>query len=279
MKAGVEKLPWRSGIFQAFCIFLGLCLMAPLIYCVVVSFMHEPEILTPELHLWPDEFYLGNYIHVITKTKIFRFMLNSFIVAFGSSIARVLTGCLAAYAFSFMEFRGKKILFWLVLGSMIVPAEMLMVQNYFTTAELNMINTYMGMMIIYMVSGANIFMIRQHFLNYSKAVREASLVDGCGNWRFFWKILMPMSTPVIATVFISSFVNSWTTYLWPLIVTNIEEMRTVQVIITMLNMNKMESVYGQVMAASVLILIPSVVIFMLFQRKITAGMTAGAVKE
>lgn len=137
----------------------------------------------------------------------------------------------------------------------------------------------MGMMIIYMVSGANIFMIRQHFLNYSKAVREASLVDGCGNWRFFWKILMPMSTPVIATVFISSFVNSWTTYLWPLIVTNIEEMRTVQVIITMLNMNKMQSVYGQVMAASVLILIPSVVIFMLFQRKITAGMTAGAVKE
>ena len=253
--------------------------MAPILYCVVVSFMREPEILSPELHLWPDEFYLGNYIQVITKTKIFRFMLNSFIVAFCSSIARVVTGCLAAYAFSFMEFRGKNLLFWLVLGSMIVPAEMLMVQNYFTTAELNLINTHPGLMIIYMVSGANIFMIRQHFLNYSKAVREASLVDGCGNWRFFWKILMPMSTPVIATVFISSFVNSWTTYLWPLIVTNIDEMRTVQVIITMLNANKMESVYGVVMAASVLILIPSVVIFMLFQRKITAGMTAGAVKE
>ena len=279
MNVRSEKLHWRSGVFQAFCIFLGLCLMAPILYCVVVSFMREREILSPELHLWPDEFYLGNYIQVITKTKIFRFMLNSFIVAFCSSIARVVTGCLAAYAFSFMEFRGKNLLFWLVLGSMIVPAEMLMVQNYFTTAELNLINTYLGMMIIYMVSGANIFMIRQHFLNYSKAVREASLVDGCGNWRFFWKILMPMSTPVIATVFISSFVNSWTTYLWPLIVTNIDEMRTVQVIITMLNANKMESVYGVVMAASVLILIPSVVIFMLFQRKITAGMTAGAVKE
>lgn len=273
------KINWRSGIFQAFCILLGLCLMSPLIYCLIVSFMHEPEILTPELHLWPNELYLGNYIHVITKTKIFRFMINSFIVAFGSSIARVLTGCLAAYAFSFMEFRGKKLLFWLVLGSMIVPAEMLMVQNYFTTANLGLVNTYLGMMIIYMVSGANIFMIRQHFLNYSKAVREASLVDGCGNWRFFWRILMPMSMPVIATVFISSFVNSWTTYLWPLLVTNIEEMRTVQVIITMLNTNVMQSAYGQIMAASILILIPSTVVFVLFQRKITAGMTAGAVKE
>ncbi len=268
----------RSGLLQVFCIVLGLCLMAPVLYCVIISFMHEAEIVTTELHLWPDEFYLGNYIAVITKTKIFRFMLNSFIVAFGSSVARVLTASLAAYAFSFMQFRGKKLLFWLVLGSMIVPAEMLMVQNYFTTAELGMINTYMGMMIIYMVSGANIFLIRQNFMNYSKDVREAALVDGCGNWRFFWRILLPISGPVLATVFISSFVNCWTTYLWPLMVTNIEDMRTVQVIITMLNVSDLNSVYGQVMAASVLILIPSVAIFVLFQRKITSGMMAGAVK-
>ncbi len=268
----------RSGLLQVFCIVLGLCLMAPVLYCVIISFMHEAEIVTTELHLWPDEFYLGNYIAVITKTKIFRFMLNSFIVAFGSSVARVLTASLAAYAFSFMKFRGKNLLFWLVLGSMIVPAEMLMVQNYFTTAELGMINTYMGMMIIYMVSGANIFLIRQNFMNYSKDVREAALVDGCGNWRFFWRILLPISGPVLATVFISSFVNSWTTYLWPLMVTNIEDMRTVQVIITMLNVSDLNSVYGQVMAASVLILIPSVAIFVLFQRKITSGMMAGAVK-
>jgi sn-glycerol 3-phosphate transport system permease protein len=270
---------FRSGLLQVFCIVLGLCLMAPVIYCLIISFMQESEIVTTELHLWPNEFYLGNYIAIITKTKIFRYMLNSFIVAFFSSIARVLTSSLAAYAFSFMEFRGKNLLFWLVLGSMIVPAEMLMVQNYFTTAELGLINTYMGMMIIYLVSGANIFLIRQHFMNYSKAVREASLMDGCGNWRFFWKILMPMSGPVLATVFISAFVNSWTTYLWPLMVTNVNEMRTVQVIITMLNASELNSVYGQVMAAAIMILIPSVVIFALFQRKITAGMMAGAVKE
>jgi sn-glycerol 3-phosphate transport system permease protein len=270
---------FRSGLLQVFCIVLGLCLMAPVIYCLIISFMQESEIVTTDLHLWPNEFYLGNYIAIITKTKIFRYMLNSFIVAFFSSIARVLTSSLAAYAFSFMEFRGKNLLFWLVLGSMIVPAEMLMVQNYFTTAELGLINTYLGMMIIYLVSGANIFLIRQHFMNYSKAVREASLMDGCGNWRFFWKILMPMSGPVLATVFISAFVNSWTTYLWPLMVTNVNEMRTVQVIITMLNASELNSVYGQVMAAAIMILIPSVVIFALFQRKITAGMMAGAVKE
>ena len=278
-KTGVLSNSAKSGLLQAFCIFLGLVLMAPVIYCVLISFMHEAEIVTTDIHLWPDEFYLGNYIAVITQTKIFRFMLNSFIVAFCSSVARVVTCSLAAYAFSFMNFRGKNLLFLMVLGSMIVPAEMLMVQNYFTTAEMGLINTYLGMMIIYITSGANIFLIRQHFMNYSKAVREASLVDGCGNWRFFWKVLLPSSAPTLATVFISAFVNSWTTYLWPLMVTNVEEMRTVQVIITMLNSSELNSVYGQVMAAAVLILIPSVTIFMLFQQRITEGMMAGAVKE
>ena len=278
-KTSVLSNSAKSGLLQAFCIFLGLVLMAPVIYCVLISFMHEAEIVTTDIHLWPDEFYLGNYIAVITQTKIFRFMLNSFIVAFCSSVARVVTCSLAAYAFSFMNFRGKNLLFLMVLGSMIVPAEMLMVQNYFTTAEMGLINTYLGMMIIYITSGANIFLIRQHFMNYSKAVREASLVDGCGNWRFFWKVLLPSSAPTLATVFISAFVNSWTTYLWPLMVTNVEEMRTVQVIITMLNSSELNSVYGQVMAAAVLILIPSVTIFMLFQQRITEGMMAGAVKE
>ena len=198
-------------LFQTFCVLLGIALMAPVLYCLIISFMQESEIISTELNLWPEKFYLGNYIAVISQTKIFRFMLNSFVVAFVSSLARILTASLAAYAFSFFSFRGKNLLFLMVLGTMIVPAEMLMVQNYFTTAELGLINTYMGMMIIYLVSGANIFLIRQHFMNYSKEVRDAAMVDGCGNWRFFWRILLPMSGPVIATVFISSFVNVWTT--------------------------------------------------------------------
>ncbi len=267
-----------SFLLQAFCIILGLVLMIPVLYCVACSFMEESEIVSTDLHLLPNKLYLGNYIAVITQTKIFRYMLNSFIVAFVSSLCRVVTSCLAAYSFTFFNFRGKNILFLLVLGSMIVPAEMLMVQNYFTTAELGLINTYPGMMIIYLVSGANIFLIRQHFMNYPKDVRDAALVDGCGSLRFFWKILIPMSAPVLATVFISSFVNVWTTYLWPLMVTNKNEMRTVQVVITMLNSSELNSQYGQVMAAAVIILIPSVLVFVLFQRKITEGMMAGAVK-
>lgn len=268
-----------SGIFQVFCIILGILLMLPLIYCIICSFMEETEIVSSELNLWPKVLYLGNYITVITKTKMFRFMFNSFVVAILSGVGRVITSCTAAYAFSFMNFRGKNFLFLLVLGTMVIPAEMLMVQNYFTTAEMGLINTYAGMVIIYLVSGANIFLMRQNFMDYSRSVREAALVDGCGDWKFFWRILIPTSRSAIATVFITSFVASWNTYLWPFMVTNIEEMRTAQVIITMLNDFAIVSAYGQVMAASVLLLIPSIFVFVLFRREISTGLMTGAVKE
>lgn len=169
--------------------------------------------------------------------------------------------------------------YW-VIGSMIIPADVLIVQNYFTTAELGLVNTYLGMMVVFFISGMNIFVMRQNFLSYSRSIREAALVDGCSNFKFYAKILMPSNVPSITTVFISSFVGTWNTYLWPLLVTNSNEMRTAQVAVTMLNANEGSS-YGPgvVMAAAVVILIPSVFIFLIFQKKVVGGTMAGAVKE
>lgn len=268
----------KSALFQAFCIIIGLILMSPIIYALLVSFMQSSEILTTELNLIPDKLYLGNYITAITQTDMFRFMMNSFIVAFVSSIVRIMTSSLAAFGFAFFEFKGKNLLFFLVISSMIIPADVLVIQNYFTVAELGLINTYMGMMIVFFVSAMNIFIMRQNFLSYSKSLKEAAMVDGCGNFRFFVQILLPSSSPVLFTVFISSFVGTWNTYLWPLIVTNVNEMRTAQVAITMLNVSD-ASAYGVVMAASIIILVPSILVFLLFQRKIVGGMMDGSVKE
>lgn len=268
----------KSALFQCLCIVIGLVLMSPIIYALLISLMQSSEILTTELNLIPSKIYLGNYITAITQTNMFRFMINSFIVAFVSSVVRIITSSLAAFSFAFFEYRGKKILFFLVIASMIIPTDVLVVQNYFTVAELGLINTYLGMMVVSFVAAVNIFIIRQNFLSYSKSLQEAAMVDGCSNFRFFLQILLPSSTPVLFTVFISSFVGTWNTYLWPLIVTNVNEMRTAQVAITMLNVSDASS-YGVVMAASVIILIPSILIFLLFQRKIVGGMMDGSVKE
>ena len=273
----INKRKLQSLIYQLCCMFVGLAVISPIIYCVLVSFMQPSEILTKEVHLIPDYIYLVNYIKAVTQTDIFRFMLNSFIVAFVSSVVRIITSSCAAYSFAFFEYPGKKFLFYLTIGTMIIPTDVLLVQNYFTVSGMNLINTYTGMMVIFFVSGMNIFVIRQYFLSYSLSLKEAAHIDGCGNLQFFLQILLPTTTPALVTVFISSFVGTWNTYLWPLIVTNVNEMRTAQVAITMLN-TEASSDFGVVMAAATIILIPSVLVLALFQRKIVGGMMGGAVK-
>jgi sn-glycerol 3-phosphate transport system permease protein len=251
--------------------------MLPVIYCLMVAFMRADEILTTSFHFFPKSFYLGNFITALAQTKLPRYLINSFIVAFGSSVVRIAVCALAAYSFAFFSFKGKNFLFFLVLGSMVIPPDVLIIQNYFTVAGMNLINTYTGMMIIYFVSAQNIFVIRQYFKSYSVSLKEAAMIDGCGNMRFFLRILLPSTTPVLLTVFISSFIGTWNTYLWPLLVTNVNEMRTAQVAITMLNVSDTNP-FGPVMAASILILLPAIVVFVVFQKRIVSGMMAGAVK-
>lgn len=275
-----NEIKLTSILYQLLCIVVGITLMIPLVYAILISFMPHSEILTTELKLFPSEFgYLENYAIVFEQTKVFRFMINSLIMAYVSSSVRIFVASLAAYSFAFFEYKGKQVLFFLVVGSMIIPADVLVVQNYFTVAEMGLINTYLGMVVVFFISGMNIFIMRQSFLSFSKSIHEAALVDGCGNFKFYVRILMPSNRPIIITVFISSFVGTWNTYLWPLLVTNVDEMRTAQVAITMLNINEGSSYGpGAVMAAAVVILIPSVFIFLVFQRKIVGGFMAGAVK-
>lgn len=269
-----------GAIYQILCILLGLVLLFPIFYALFISFMTPDEILTQNVHVLPNSFLnLENYKIVFEKTMIVRFMINSFIIAFISSLIRIVTASLAAYSFAFFEYKGKRLLFALVTFSLIIPSDVLIVQNYFTVASIGLINKYMGMMIVFCVSAMNIFVMRQSFLSYSNSIREAAMVDGCGNFMFYYNILMPSSYPIIATVFISSFVGTWNAYLWPLLVTNIDSMRTAQVAITMLNISEGSSYgYGAVMAAAIIILVPSVLVFLIFQRKIIGGMMSGAVK-
>lgn len=270
----------KNVLHQLLCLGIGIVIVLPIIMAVCISFMQPEEILTKELHFFPNSFrYLENYKIVFDQTRILRFMFNSLVVAFVSSVVRVVTASLAAFSFAFFDYKGKRLLFALVVGSMIIPADVLIVQNYFTTAELGLINTYLGMMVVFFVSATNIFMMRQTFLSYSRSLKEAAMIDGCGNFEFFVRILMPSNAPVITTVFISSFVGIWNTYLWPLLVTNANEMRTAQVAVTMLNINEGSSYGpGTVMAAAVIILIPSILVFLLLQKRIVGGIMVGAVK-
>ena len=245
---------------------LGILLIFPIIYAAGLSFMDAAEITTPPPKVLPRSFgYLENYITIFTKTKMLRFLLKSLLVSVFGTMGRLITAVTASFAFCFYEFKGKNFLFYLILGSMMIPGDAIILTNYLTVSRMGIMNTFLGLVIIYLVHANYIFMMRQSMLSLPKSLHEAALIDGCSSLRFLISIVIPLSKPIITTISLSSFVGLWNIYLWPLLITNAEEMRTVQVGITMLNTAEQQS-YGPIMAASCVALLPAVVIFLISQR-------------
>lgn len=275
--ANKRKKVVKNVLFQIFAVIVGIVIISPIIYAFFISIMPSNQILSNPPKLIPRSVTLDHYKSAISATTLGRYMLNSLVLAGVSSIVRIITASMAAYAFAFYEFKGKNFIFAIVMGTVMIPGDVVLVTNYQTVSRLGLVNTYLGMMVVFLVSAMNIFIMRQNFLTFSKEIKEASEVDGCGNFRFFATILLPLNKPVITTVFVSAFMGTWNTYLWPMMVTNQNELRTIQVGVTMLNFPE-GTVYGPIMAASILALLPIAVIFVIFRRQIVGGLMGGAVK-
>ena len=276
-----KRKPKDSLLYNGMGLFnlvVGLVIVFPLIYALFSSFKSASDMSTYPPKLFPAVWTTENYISVFDLTPIFRYMLNSAVMSIAGTLMRLITASLAAFSFAFYEFRGKKLLFFLILGTMMIPGEAVLVANYINVSRAGMMDTYLGMTIVYAVSASGIFIIRQHMRTLPTALHDAALIDGCSDLRFLLSIVLPCSTPVLYTVGISSIVNLWNAYLWPLMITNKQTMRTVQVGITMLS-DTDNPAYHTEMAGTCFILIPSILVFLLFQRKIVSGITTGAVKS
>jgi len=204
-----------------------------------------------------------------------RYGLNSLIVALIGTTARLLFAVLAAFAFAFYDFRFKKTLFLVILATMMLPGDTLLVTNYLTVSRLGLLNSYLGMAITSFVGATQMFMLRQSFLTFPRDLKEAGQIDGCGDLRFLATILLPISKPVLVTLSVQSFVTLWNAYLWPLLVTNSTNMRTIQVGITMITSFE-DTNYHLVLAGVTLSLIPAFLLFIVLRRNIHRNMTAGA---
>lgn len=249
---------------------LGIIIIFPLIYCFLSSFKTPSEFLNPKL--FPSSFlYLDNFKNALERGNLLRYTLNSFVIAFVGTAVRMVLSILAAYAFTFYDFKGKNFFFFLILGTMMIPGDVLLVTNYLTVSKMHLLNTYLGVMIVSFVSASQMFMLRQRFKTIPKDMREASSMDGYGDLWFIWKVLLPLSKPVVTTLFVQSFINLWNAYLWPLIVTaSSPEMRTVMVGITRLNSWEDEN-YQLVMAGVCISLIPSLILFIVMRRNMKKG--------
>lgn len=269
------KRRMMDALASAVAIILGSILVFPVVYCVFGAFKTPAEFMSAKL--LPNSFlYMENFKNAMRQAPMLRYMLNSFIMAlFGTSI-RLVFAVMAAYVLTYYDFKGKKLCFLLILGTMMIPSDTLLVTNYQTVSQMGLLNTYLGMVIVSFVGASQMFMLRQKFKTIPKDLRNAAVLDGCGDIRYMLTILLPLCKSVLTTLFVQSFITMWNAYLWPLIVTaSSPDMRTVMVGITKLNSWE-DTNYELVLAGVTISLIPSAVLFFIMRRSMHKGGTDGA---
>ncbi len=270
----IEK-KWTKGVFLIINLALALLVISPLLYALSASFMTEGE-LRGKLSLIPGALQLHNYQEALRLAPLFRFIGNSVLVAVGCMAAQLITGALAGYAFALLKFKGQKQIFFLFLMTMMIPGQAIIIANYLMIVNLHLVDTYGALMLPYMTSAFCIFNMRQAFLTLPSELNDSARIDGCNSFQFFSRVALPLTKPQLGSLGIYVFLQVWNQYLWPLLVTNTPRMRTVQIGIGMLQ-NADADRYGPVMAGTVIVLLPSVLIFILGQRSLISGLTAGAV--
>ena len=254
-----------------------LIILVPLLYTLSISVMPAAEIYKNKLI--PSRINLSNYVKAFTDPSysFLTYIRNSFITATAVMLSQMVTCSMAAFAFVFLNFKGKKVLFLCILATMMVPGEATIIANYLTVSRWGWLDSFRALIVPYMTSAMGIFLLRQNYLSYPKELQEASKLDGCSNWRFLISIVVPLSRPALGALGAYVFLNTWNQYMWPLLTTNSDSYRTVQIGISMLYDIDAESL-GLMMAGVVIVIVPSLSIFVFKNKQLINGLMAGAVK-
>ena len=256
----LAKRRTRTGIRLAANFVMAFVILLPLLYALSIAFMPSGELFTMELNLLPKNPTLSNFRDALVNVPLLRFILNSFIMAGCITIGQIITCSLSAFAFSFLEFKGKGILFAIVMATMMVPGEATIISNYLTVGNLGMLDTYGVLIVPYLTSAMGIFLFRQFYMTFPISLYESAKLDGCNNLKFIIKILLPLTKSAIGAMGVYTFINAWNMYMWPLLVTGSDKMRTVQIGISMLDSVDSQSITLMI-AGVVMVIIPSISIF------------------
>jgi sn-glycerol 3-phosphate transport system permease protein len=250
----------------------------PLLWMLLASFKTLAEIDTfPPVWL-PERPRWENYVEAWSIAPFGRFYVNSLVMTVLGTLAKLLNGILSAYALAYLRFPRRDLVFLLVLAALMIPTQVTILPNYLTVGMLGWINSYWALVVPEAGIAFGTFLLRQHFLTLPREVLEAARVDGADHLTVLARIVLPMSQSILATLLLLTAVGRWNDFLWPLIVTNTKEMRTLPVGIAFLLDQEGNTQWGQVMAATVMVIVPLLALFAWTQRHLVEGITAGAIK-
>lgn len=276
MKMNQKKF-WKNFISLFILFILGFAAFLPLYWMVVTALKPPALVLKFPPEIFPKNPTLVNFKIFFARPYIFRWTLNSAIVAGSVTIARIILCAMAGYAIAKKSFPGSKLFFWIYIASMMVPSQVTLIPLYIIVSNLKMINTYWGLIIPSIAAPFGVFLMRQFMVTLPDEIIEAAKIDGAGEFYTFWKIVFPIAKPAVAVLGIFTFVNEWNDFLWPLIITNTTAMKTLQAGLVMIR-EEIPMEYALHMASATFAAIPMLVVFFAFQKYFLKGITVGAIK-
>ncbi len=253
-------------------------MLFPFLWMVSTSLKSPEDMLSSSLNLIPSQFMWRNYLDAWNAQPFARYFLNTIIVAVVTVGCQLFFSSLAAYAFSFFHFPFKNFIFIALLGTMMIPQQALLVPDYVILANLRWLDTYLALIVPFTASVYSVFFFRQFFMTLPRDLYEAAVVDGCSHFGFYFRILLPLSRPPMLTLGIFSFLGSWNSFLWPLIVTNSTELRVLQVGLAYF-LSEAGTEWGLLMAASTFSIIPLVIGYLIVQKRFVENQAMTGLKE
>jgi len=275
----------RSGVWLSVLMVSGAILwLLPAVWVLVTSLKVTENIIRvpPEWIPWPATLvHYGEVLFSSSRTaRIGRAFLNSAIISVGTVILVVLTSAMAAYPLARMRFRGRNLIFAVLVGSLMIPNAVVLVPQYILTQRLGWLSTYQGLIVpeAAMTFAFGVFLLRQFFLTMPAELEDAARIDGAGPWRIFTRILLPLSQPALGALAIFAFRSAWNDFLWPLIAVNKPEMFPLPVALALLRSAYSSESYGPIMAGATLSALPLLIVFLLANRRIIEGARVSGLK-
>jgi len=256
----------------------AVIVMLPYIWMISTSLKGPGEIFTYPPKLIPRAWRFQNYVEAWNAAPFGRYFFNSALVALVVTIGQLITCSLAAFAFARMEFKGKNVMFALLLSTTMISTQVTLVPSYLVLKALNWLDTYQALIVPFLANAFGVFMMRQYFMTLPRELEDAAKLDGCGRLRFLWQIVLPLSKPIIASQALFAFMSNWNAYLWPLIVTTSEHMRTLQIGLRYFVSQEGGTQWGLFMAATVFVSLPIVIFYLIVQKSFIEGIATTGIK-
>ena len=274
----MKKIKLHRILFWLLLIFRTVVYMGPFLFSLSISFNADQDVFQWPIKLLPEKWTVDNYVHVWQDLPFARWLTNTMIVTVVQTLTNVFFASLAGFAFARLRFPGRNVIFSIFMASLMIPGIILLVPKFIVLNELNLINTYSGIMLPGLVTVVNIFLMKQFFETIPKDLEEAALIDGCSYFRIFWQIFLPISKPALAAVAIYTFQGAWNEFMWTVIVTTTSDMFTLPVGMNFLK-NEFQVNWPLLMSGTILISLPTLIIFLIFQRYFVEGVASSGLKE